>query len=1142
MAIKKIEQEGRRLSAEEAMFKYNYQFQPFVHIYNRDNFLLKEIPNLHPDGTEYLTYWRKQVQRCIEGLWAKDGFGYRWMPGNLFFYVNLGTLLHKPEDAPKTAPRQKIRPYLRDVEWEFFYNWIECRGFSGFEDDDEYTCNKDVLKYEKGKLTDWEFNQLNLYCFRRNGDLKKYIPAREYLRKTHDKPLGLALFDNEAQNMFMLGSRGFGKDLIKGTKLYTEKHTINIEDVQIGDKIYGSNGKLTKVIKKYKFVDQEQFTFTLDDGRQITSGLGHKWKVYDAKTKEEKEVVTKEIVNNLTKGNRGDSRWFLPQPDSIEFNNKKDLKLDPYLLGALLGDGGFTQGISFTSKDQEVLNEVRNALPKGSILIARDKKKYQYAITGNGKDKSKGRNVNPVLEILKSYKLYKCKTINKFIPEVYKRSSKESRLSLVQGLMDTDGYCNKYGNMEFVTVSPQLSKDFIWILRSLGIKCSVRTKETGFSPAYRILIKTGKPLFRLTRKLKRINTTPSKYTLRGRNWSAIRSVESKGVQDSYCISVDNESKLFVANDFIVTHNSYMVAVGIVLHEWIFDGRKYFNKIPELYGNRKTENKVEIFVGAAQATKSADLLSKMKDAYDSLPGSWGEGDDYVPPPYFKSASGSLTPAAAKPWKHEYQEKEGGTWQTKGSGSVIKHGVYTTENPEAAAGTRPSVMVIEEVGLLPNLLTVHNSNEACVLVSGTRIGTCMYLGTGGNMEKIRESEIVFRDPKTYSFLEFDDVYEGKGKIGWFVPAFYNLDKFKDENGNTIYELAIPFYLDRRKEKRKGKSGQHAIDLELMNFPMTPSEMFLNKQGNILPIDELRKRQTQLEKDDLFEQIEKPVKLFFDSTAKHGIGYDIVTDLSLKPLNRFPSTTEADPEGCVVIYEFPLEYEGDVPKDLYIIGHDPYASDTEKGSNASIYVFKTGKYSLAGLGHNEIVAEYVGRPFAGRNKVNEILEKLAMFYNVGPGGIWFENDRGNTKEYFEKKNKLGLLCLKPMTVLSKTLQRRLSGGSVQYGYSMGSKQAKLQGIEYLRDWLLEERGEYNGVKLRNLDLIPSRALIQECIQFNMDDNFDRVMGACGFVIGLRNIENELIDEAHGKTKETVGSFFGNNKGLFLDRRTLHNKNRYR
>jgi hypothetical protein len=98
------------------------------------------------------------------------------------------------------------------------------------------------------------------------------------------------------------------------------------------------------------------------------------------------------------------------------------------------------------------------------------------------------------------------------------------------------------------------------------------------------------------------------------------------------------------------------------------------------------------------------------------------------------------------------------------------------------------------------------------------------------------------------------------------------------------------------------------------------------------------------------------------------------------------------------------GKVPKDLYIIGHDPFANDNPDGpSMASIYVLKTKKYKYK-YGHDEIVAHYVGRPFRGRSVVNEILLKLAMFYNAK---VYFENVRGNVKEYFEKKRKLSFSC---------------------------------------------------------------------------------------------------------------------------------------
>ncbi len=140
-----------------------------VRINNRNNFLIKEIPTYHPKSLKYIQWWRLEKSRCIQGLWSIDDSEikidlykvdseiqeiksnkWRYMTPNLFFYVNFGIILHRPSDAPKTAPKKRIKPHLRDIEWEFFYNWIEARGFSGFADDDEYSCNRDLLKFEQG--------------------------------------------------------------------------------------------------------------------------------------------------------------------------------------------------------------------------------------------------------------------------------------------------------------------------------------------------------------------------------------------------------------------------------------------------------------------------------------------------------------------------------------------------------------------------------------------------------------------------------------------------------------------------------------------------------------------------------------------------------------------------------------------------------------------------------------------------------------------------------------------------------------------------------------------------------------------------------------------------------------------------------
>ena len=153
---------------------------------SNENFILKEIPQIHPAANEYLEFWREQKRRCIEGYWS----GGKFMPGNLYFYVNFWNILLNKTEHSKTKTLGK--PFLRDLEWEFFYGWMESRGFSGFSEDKEWTCElkyKD-LPHPKGL---------------------KYKNPRELLHMIRKGDQGFPIFHNEARNFMMLGSRGFGK-------------------------------------------------------------------------------------------------------------------------------------------------------------------------------------------------------------------------------------------------------------------------------------------------------------------------------------------------------------------------------------------------------------------------------------------------------------------------------------------------------------------------------------------------------------------------------------------------------------------------------------------------------------------------------------------------------------------------------------------------------------------------------------------------------------------------------------------------------------------------------------------------------------------------------------------------------------------
>jgi hypothetical protein len=182
----------------------------FLKINNRDNFLLSEVPTINPYSRRYNSWWKTNKKRCIEGFWSIDvnvdivdeklemprSNKFRYIPPSTYFYTNFGTILRNKKGTTSGA-KQLMRPSLDDVEWEFGYNWIEARGFSGFEFDQEYSCNRFLLGYKIEKrvihYTDEELIErcidengdiipllYNNY-FKPNGDRKEYIPARKYI-------------------------------------------------------------------------------------------------------------------------------------------------------------------------------------------------------------------------------------------------------------------------------------------------------------------------------------------------------------------------------------------------------------------------------------------------------------------------------------------------------------------------------------------------------------------------------------------------------------------------------------------------------------------------------------------------------------------------------------------------------------------------------------------------------------------------------------------------------------------------------------------------------------------------------------------------------------------------------------------------
>lgn len=200
-------------------------------IYNRQAFIEQDHPVINPIDQEYEKYWFGVTEKCLYGLWGEDKKGdlggWRWMPGTLYFYINITPIEIQGEDNSA----ELASPTLRDITWFKSYGFNTCDGFSGFDGDDEYTCYRIVGKLQDGKkLKNAERIQLEKeakYVLKKDGTYKKYIEARQYLYQTFKKPMGRPLWRNEAKNWLEITTRGVGKSYELANSLICYDYVFN---------------------------------------------------------------------------------------------------------------------------------------------------------------------------------------------------------------------------------------------------------------------------------------------------------------------------------------------------------------------------------------------------------------------------------------------------------------------------------------------------------------------------------------------------------------------------------------------------------------------------------------------------------------------------------------------------------------------------------------------------------------------------------------------------------------------------------------------------------------------------------------------------------------------------------------------------
>ena len=767
----------------------------FLKINNRENFLLSEVPTINPFSRRYNSWWKLNKKRCIEGFWSIDdkkvkldiadekmefpeSNSWRYIPPTAYFYGNFGNILRNRKGTTSGA-KQLMRPNLDDVEWEFGYNWIEARGFSGFEFDQEYSSNRLLLGYMlEDKLIPYTDEELIGRCldehneiipllynnyFKINGDRKKYIPARKYIRQIFTEQMGRPIYGNIPKNLMILGTRDGGK-------------------------------------------------------------------------------------------------------------------------------------------------------------------------------------------------------------------------------------------------------------------------------------------------------------------------------------------------------SYLVANQGIAHELLFDGMRYYDGA-NIQGSSPI---AEIVVGASISDKSRDLITKVKYTLDNLPGAWKKGTPQeIPCPFYKHMGGSTE--ANKEWRHTYQIKQGNDWQ-KFEGSFIKHRVFTTENPEAAAGGRPGTIVLEEVGLVGNLLSIHSSNDAAQNDGGEKFGSTLYIGTAGNMEKILEPEIVFNHPADFDFLEFDNIWEEQiDKICWFIPAHYMARRFKDENGNTKVSEALEHFMRRRAAKSKGASKK-GLDGEMLNYPLKPSEMFINKNNNKFPIADIKIRIRDLLSSNN-DELKNTYRGFYSIDEKGNVRYDKSDKLS--PMREFPlKKDDTNLEGCMEMFEPPIKNnDGNVPPNIYAAAMDPVDDDGNDNSKQSLQSFY-----IMNLLTDRIVLEYTARTKFAKDFYEQCRRAL-IDYNCT---LLYENQKKGLYTYFDQKNSLYLLEDTPQALKDTESQKGNFTGNRAKGI-YNTPKLKYWGEQDLLPAYLDSKAYNAEGEQTNLQIFKSLGGLREMVYYDGKSvNTDRISS-----LGILMIARELklkhkVDIKKRKKKIAEDPFF--------------------
>ena len=352
---------------------------------------------------------------------------------------------------------------------------------------------------------------------------------------------------------------GSAKALALDTPIPTPSGWTTMGELKVGQEVFDESGKpCTVTWKSPVWRDRPVYKVLTDCGDEIVADRDHEWRV--RLCGKPRKLKTTECHGPATRSDRDDpaSRFKIKETWELHRRRAKRpmierakpldlpqvrLPIDPYLLGVWLGDG-HSAGTRITSsvEDQPWL---RGELERLGYRTSDSSQPTLFGVLGvRDKFVSLGLINDPFHGVYG----------RKYVPGVYWRASKDQRLSLLQGLIDTDGtVCRTRGCTTFCNTNLELAESVRELVRSLGVKAGwsesramLNGKDCG--PAYKVSFYLAKSA-RMPRKValcRDQQRTPNTYI----------STETTHIADTVCIEVNSPSHLFLCGRSMTpTHNS-----------------------------------------------------------------------------------------------------------------------------------------------------------------------------------------------------------------------------------------------------------------------------------------------------------------------------------------------------------------------------------------------------------------------------------------------------------------------------------------------------------------------------------------------------------------------------------------------------------